>query len=836
MKSRTDKKGNIVMKNKKTEKNGLLIVLSCILSALIAMSSLVLINGSYIKVKTNEHEFSTYVPYNERVHMAYEDTNICEITFKDALADVTRLGVIRNQMETAGKYDPNKKIDISRFANRVNTIDSTETGAKYKLDDLIKWGNYGYDFQVVNGTAAQLDAFFYAVQSGDKVVTVDKENTVHMESAIDSYASDGDEDSVQTMYMLVDRYKTADGKTLMECAESREDYENLVKNLCVSADSLFTNYTDYVELLENYGSNATNIQYCFKLTDMDGKLTGYDNLGGKISGMTNDEISREFTSHAKYVCFNPDKLQMAGNVSSIDAVYMKQLLSRYGYSFGDGSRIWVALNEQYPNDDIFLASKLEYNNADRMLIIPAIITVIASSIVLVLLIVLMTIKAGRVQVKDEEGNISTYVETKRLDVMPIELYLILVFAIGWGLVCMVGLTLMDILHTQLIFRDDLLELIIISLEAVVCAGVLLPLYLILVRKIKAKMVWRTSILRAICVKIKDGAIDMYDNGQLITRTWLPYLLFLATNLVLVLIGVGGIVVAFVLDMIVGVSLYKATKTRDTIVDGITEISDGDISHKIDTSSMHGDNLALANAVNSIGDGIRIAVETSMKDEKMKADLITNVSHDIKTPLTSIINFVDLLKREDIQDEKIRGYIDVLDQKSQRLKALTNDLVEASKISSGNISLNIEKINLVELVNQSVAEFDEKFEEKGLKPLISKPEVPAYIMADSRGVYRVVENLYNNIYKYALENTRVYIDTNAIEQKVILTIKNISANPLNVSPEELTERFIRGDVSRRTEGSGLGLSIAKSLTEAMHGTFDIALDGDLFKVILTFDMA
>ena len=225
---------------------------------------------------------------------------------------------------------------------------------------------------------------------------------------------------------------------------------------------------------------------------------------------------------------------------------------------------------------------------------------------------------------------------------------------------------------------------------------------------------------------------------------------------------------------------------------------------------------------------------------MKADLITNVSHDIKTPLTSIINYVDLIKREDIQDPKIRGYVQVLDEKSQRLKQLTVDLVEASKISSGNISIDLNRINLVELINQTIGEFYEKFEQKGLRPVFKPIENEVFIMADSRHMWRVIENLLNNVFKYALENTRVYMDLitekNENGEQVIFSIKNISANELNINADELTERFIRGDVSRSTEGSGLGLSIAKNLTAAQNGQFKIVLDGDLFKVILIFDRA
>ena len=231
----------------------------------------------------------------------------------------------------------------------------------------------------------------------------------------------------------------------------------------------------------------------------------------------------------------------------------------------------------------------------------------------------------------------------------------------------------------------------------------------------------------------------------------------------------------------------------------------------------------------------------MKDEKLKADLITNVSHDIKTPLTSIINYVDLIKREDIGNERVIEYVNILDQKSQKLKKLTEDLVEASKISSGNISIELSKIDFVELINQTIGEFFEKFEKSGLTPIFKPQEQNISIVADARHLWRVLENLFNNTCKYALSGTRVYLEMYTIEnaegkKKAFFSIKNISAKELNVSADELTKKFIRGDESRTTEGSGLGLSIAKNLTIAQGGTFDIRLDGDLFKVIIGFDIA
>ena len=231
---------------------------------------------------------------------------------------------------------------------------------------------------------------------------------------------------------------------------------------------------------------------------------------------------------------------------------------------------------------------------------------------------------------------------------------------------------------------------------------------------------------------------------------------------------------------------------------------------------------------------------------MKTDLITNVSHDIKTPLTSIINYVGLIRRENIQDEKILRYLDVLEQKSNRLKTLTEDLVEASKASSGNLKLEISDIDFIELVYQTNGEFEEKFASRHLELITTAPEETLLIEADGRRLWRVLENLYNNAFKYAMENSRIYIDITKdnlrineegliLPPQVVFTIKNISANPLNIRGDELTERFVRGDVARATEGSGLGLSIAKSLTELQKGSFEIYIDGDLFKVQLAFDV-
>ena len=284
---------------------------------------------------------------------------------------------------------------------------------------------------------------------------------------------------------------------------------------------------------------------------------------------------------------------------------------------------------------------------------------------------------------------------------------------------------------------------------------------------------------------------------------------------------------------------RRTVEHDQIYQAVERISEGDLDTKIDAASLHGEDQKLAEAINNIGAGLHHAVDDSTRNERMKADLITNVSHDIKTPLTSIINYVNLIKMEEIENERVRNYVEILDQKSQRLKQLTEDLVETSRITSGNIKLDMNRIDLVELVCQTGGEFNEKFESKELTIVTKLPNAEVMIWADGRQLYRVIENLYNNVAKYALEKTRVYVDVQEKEEQAVFSIKNVSEKSLakeNSNAGDLTERFIRGDSSRTTEGSGLGLSIAKSLTRLMGGTFQIGVDGDLFKATITFPIS
>lgn len=368
-------------------------------------------------------------------------------------------------------------------------------------------------------------------------------------------------------------------------------------------------------------------------------------------------------------------------------------------------------------------------------------------------------------------------------------------------------------------------------------GLFLVFYLSMVRRLKAEVMWEHSL---VCW-LGKGLEKLFRERAVTVRV---LLLFSVHMLVCFVLALGTftyrngvcLVLLLVFSGVEGYVMLRRAVEQYRILQGMERITAGNLSVRIDTEELHGELKTLAEAINNIGTGHLNAVDYNTKNERMKADLITNVSHDIKTPLTSIINYVNLIKREEIENERVRNYVQILDEKSQRLRQLTEDLVEASRVSSGNVRLDMQRIDIVELVCQTGGEFNEKFEDKELTIVTRLPKQEVYIWADGRHLYRVIENLYNNVAKYALEKTRVYVDVTADGGMAVFSIKNVSERSLaleNSSVEDLTERFVRGDSSRTTEGSGLGLSIARNLTCLMGGEFSISVDGDLFKANIVF---
>ena len=369
-------------------------------------------------------------------------------------------------------------------------------------------------------------------------------------------------------------------------------------------------------------------------------------------------------------------------------------------------------------------------------------------------------------------------------------------------------------------------------------AVFLIFYLSMVRRLKAEVMWKNSL---VCW-LGRGLEKTFRERSVTVRVLITFSVHLVVCFVLALgafhyKSIGAMLLAVFCGMEAYLMLRKAVE-HYRILEGVEEIADGDLNSKIDVDDLHGEDRKLAEAINNIGAGLLHAVDDNTKNERMKADLITNVSHDIKTPLTSIINYVNLIKIEDIENERVKNYVRILDEKSQRLKQLMEDLVEASKVSSGNVKLDMQQIDIVELVCQTGGEFNEKFETKELTIVTKLPKQAVYIWSDGRHLYRVIENLYNNVAKYALEKTRVYVEVSQQEDQAVFSIKNVSERSLameNSSVDDLTERFIRGDSSRTTEGSGLGLSIAKNLTNLMGGSLEITVDGDLFRATIRFPL-
>ncbi len=368
-------------------------------------------------------------------------------------------------------------------------------------------------------------------------------------------------------------------------------------------------------------------------------------------------------------------------------------------------------------------------------------------------------------------------------------------------------------------------------------------FVTIVKKFKARKFLETALLGKLCIKLARGVRNIWDkttlpddnDGHASRQLRLKYIALPIAMVFLAMTWVGAII-DFVL--ILAIVPNKIKRYLD-IRKGVSQVKSGDLTYQIpvEKNPRNGgpasDFDKLAGDINQIAVATNTAVQNELKNQRMKTDLISNVSHDLKTPLTSMISYLDILKREGLDSPHAAEYLDIVSEKTEKLRTLTDDLFEAAKASSGSIPCNIESIDLAQMLDQELAEMGDMLEEKGLE-IIRKTEADnTVVQADGKLLSRVIENLLGNVSKYALENSRVYIDlTEAGAAKVRLDIKNISRDQLNISPEELMERFTRGDASRNTEGSGLGLAIAKDLTRLMGGSFDITIDGDMFKASVT----
>ena len=396
----------------------------------------------------------------------------------------------------------------------------------------------------------------------------------------------------------------------------------------------------------------------------------------------------------------------------------------------------------------------------------------------------------------------------------------------------------DLSEINLLYNPLWVWMMPVTLMALWIGFVVLLTFCTIAARFRAGKWWRNSIIYIVCRFVYRAVRGFVRALPIAWKGILVYAVVVLVNALGMILAFGaGSFFVFLLTLVLDAAgLYFVIHTvrqLKALQTAAQKLAAGDLNYTVDTEKMypvlkeHGDNL------NAVSIGMNRAVNERMKSERFKTELITNVSHDLKTPLTSIVSYVDLLKKEPIESESAQEYIDVLDRQSQKLKKLTADLVDASKASSGALPVHSEKLDLGELLRQSAGEYTEKFAAAGIVPVLLVPEGETYVTADGRLLWRVLDNLLGNAVKYAQSGTRLYLELVQDETETVLTLKNISREPLNIPAEELMERFVRGDGSRHTDGSGLGLSIAKSLMELMGGKLALTLDGDLFKAALVF---
>lgn len=555
---------------------------------------------------------------------------------------------------------------------------------------------------------------------------------------------------------------------------------------------------DYAEILPNY--NATDSVPAFSFSTV--LLTNGKEIRLNYT-YRGSLVFSEFRDRLKYL-------------SLTSGVYTDDNLT-YNYTQKGNSQLYVTVNVPvYANHvkDIYYYAEIFVDAA--MVYKDNIITItIIYFLTFLLAIAYIFWSAGFVPKRDEP-------KAGGLHAIPFDLYLILSILAG------VGCFALCCTYDELFIITGITGLVFI---------VLFFIYTLPVR-IRAKTLFENTLIAKIYRTMKHAAEvtgDVKGSRIAIALCALFFLAAMICEIFVFLVFGDGDAAAITLFVAIGELplIILALVALTALHNGAKAISRGDLSHRIQSSLLFGPFRRHAEYLNNINEGVNKAVEERLRSESLKTELITNVSHDLKTPLTSIVNYIDLLKKTEVNDEKAKEYIEVIDRQSQRLKKLTIDIVEASKAATGNVEVNYEDTTLNVIVLQTNGEYIEKLQEKNLTLVQEIPDEDVRISTDGRLLWRVIDNLMNNICKYSMPGTRVYLTLWENNGRAFISFRNISRNKLNITPENLTERFVRGDSSRNTEGSGLGLSIANSLTEIMGGKLSIIIDGDLFKVTLSF---
>ena len=706
-------------------------------------------------------------------------------------------------------------------------------------DDLLKHRNYEqseyFQTQSVNQTTRAIRAAARATRFEENG-TYDPQRLVNISEYAEKGIITGESDSEGLYYRLGDllnwaqkgwNYSTieidAGGYLTLDEMYPPQNYKNIISYAVQTGTELNTIYAQMEKTLENIVSDVLSYRDNVNIFSEESSNIKYFLLDRELEQVyTNDEAYRESSledvlnyvrTFGAYCIYDNQILSIDAEKIQLSVTDLYGYAEKYGMSGSDNYVLAVAIDTSYPAPDILFAGYERYQNLQPI----AWLALVAGVIGIVgyfITIIILTVKAG--VDPDEEG-----IQLAWFDYWKTEAAAALILALG-----VLGVVSIRILDGYFSFltKEGLIGFVAMGENLVFLAG-----WLSLVRRAKAKTLWENSVTYMAANMLRA----VFANSRRTTKVLALFGGYLLINYLLTQLGSVTLVLSIIFNILVAGYILREAVQDQKLLDGMKKLQEGELTYQFDVEEFSGFRKEFAMALNGVHEVFLNSVMESMKNERMQTDLITNVSHDIKTPLTSIINYVELLKRENIENEKAKAYIEVLEQKSHRLKHLTEDLVEASKISSGNIKLECMQIQMQEMIYQAGGEFADKFELKGLQLIESLPQEPLYIRADGRRLWRVLENLYNNVAKYAMENTRVYVDLLDLGKEVKFSIKNISEQRLNIEAKDLTERFIRGDISRSTEGSGLGLSIAKNLTELQGGKFYVYLDGDLFRVTLTF---
>lgn len=758
----------------------------------------------------------------------YTDSQLYEDAFLQEVSTLAEEAHARELFETDGRYDEDRTIDLA-YVSMLHEGGSA-TGITYRIGDLIRWKRS--EFQTQWLIPQQFDAVYEIKQKDPYAIATNDDLYAILMNASGIM--------VQKECVYYEHALPTDGESLYIHAgdlETLSEYTSYLRELLMYVAGMYSYYADQSGMQSNLGIAVVNPSVGLVYSNLNGEEVALDGSADELNRILYDYVTQK-EYHAVHH-FRTGTISVGKtDIPLFEEVVCKQI------GLHEGDRLYITLDGDFSQKDLLWRMGNWYGLI-KNLTAGMLAAFVAGACLFLTAFVRRTMLEGR-----EEGNPRLIGRWFTILLPAVLIPLTAAVYIAWHLLELLAewyWEYYEIGNEAGIYVSGGGMFVLVAVTVGVVGSFGLYFYLEIVSRIKKRMLYKKSLLRFILCYLKKAGVWIFGKLKSLMGIvdgkikWAAgYLAFLFVNLTGVLIGADGyaflIVLLAIADLAVGAAVLAYFKEQDALRNHMEKTVQGSSGEPLLAERFHGRNRRTAELINDMDLGISRAVEKSIKDERMRTELIANVSHDIRTPLTSIINYVDLLKKEPIESENAQKYLQVLDEKSARLKQLTEDLVEASRITSGNVSADLVRMSAAELVQQAAAEYEEKFRQRDLTLVLSLPKESSEdsFIGDSRYVWRVLSNLFSNVCKYAMPQTRVYLSMYRMPAPVFrMELKNISEYPLNIPPEELTERFVRGDLSRGTEGNGLGLSIAQSLMNVMHGTLEIVIDGDLFKVVLDF---